>query len=214
MHDDLLNLLTQLPADVYQALVMSSGMSYKARIKLQDSCRRGNMANLSLWQSARPQRQPSATRPSLADGAHFDPPKRGLALAGAGRPAAVAGASGQTLSNTVTREAHLRTLRDQWTDALPAFATDTELSCSYVNKLWNGVNFIMTIRAARASTWGVREVEDACVPRQQLASLPGPASGYWSDVVSVVSRVATALRRIPGSRSLALSTGRTSNSSS
>ena len=43
MHYDL---LAQLPADVYQALDMSSGMSYKARVKLQDSCKRGDMANL------------------------------------------------------------------------------------------------------------------------------------------------------------------------
>ena len=57
----------------------------------------------------------------------------------------------------------------RWTDALPAFAADTELSGSHVNNLWNGVHFITTIRAARASTWGVQEVEDACV--QQLSSL-------------------------------------------
>ena len=92
MHDDL---LAQLPADVYQALDMSSGMSYKARVKLQDSCKRGDMANLLDRTTAAAFSH--QTLLSLADGAHFDPPQRGLALAGAGRSAAVAGASGQTL---------------------------------------------------------------------------------------------------------------------
>jgi hypothetical protein len=133
---------------------------------------------------------------SPSDGAHFDPPKRGLALAGAGRSATAAGASGQTLSDTVARDAHLRTLRDQWTAALPAFAADTELSGSHVNNLWGGVHSIMTIRAARSSTWGVQEVEDAC--SLQLASLPS----YRSAVASVISRVATAYTGVEVPRSV------------
>jgi hypothetical protein len=87
-------------------------------------------------------------------------------------------------------------LHDQWTDALPAFAADTELSGSHVNNLWNGVHFIMTIRAAWAPTWGVQEVMDACV--QQLASLPA----YRSGVASVVSRVAKAYSGVEIPRSV------------
>ena len=68
MHDEL---LAQLPAEVYQALDMASGMSYKARVKLQDSCKRADMANLlDRTTSAAFGHQ---TLLSLADGAHFEP---------------------------------------------------------------------------------------------------------------------------------------------
>ena len=181
MYDEL---LSRLEPEVYQTLDLSSGMSYKTRVKLQESCKRGDMAN--LLDSTIAAAFSHQTLLSLSDGAHFDPPKRGLALAGAGRSATASGASGQTLSDTVAKVAHLRTLRDHWTAALPAFAADTELSGSHVNNLWGGVHSIMTIRATRSPTWGVQEVEDACC--EQLASLPA----YRSAVASVISRVATA----------------------
>ena len=84
MHDDL---LAQLPAEVYQALDMPSGMSYKARVMLQDSCKRGDMANLlDRTTAAAFSHQSDQTLLSLADGAHFDPTKRGLALDFVGKP--------------------------------------------------------------------------------------------------------------------------------
>jgi hypothetical protein len=179
MHDEL---LAKLPSDVYQALDMASGMSYKSRIKLQASCKQANMANiLDRTTAAAFSHQ---TLLALADGAHFDPPKRGIALAGAGRSAAASGAPGHSLSDAVTRDAHLRTLREHWNDALLAFPSDVELSGSHVNNLWGGVHFIMTVRASRSSTWGVPEVEEACA--QQLASL----SSYRSGVASAIARVA------------------------
>ena len=191
MYDDL---LSRLDPEVYQMLDLSSGMPYKTRVKLQESCKRGDMANLlDRTIAAAFSHQ---TLLSLSDGAHFDPPKRGLALAGAGRSATASGASGQTLSDTVAKDAHLRTLRDHWTAALPAFTADTELSGSHVNNLWGGVHFIMSIRAARSSSWGVQEVADACC--EQLASLPA----YRSAVASVISRVATAYTGVEVPRSV------------
>jgi hypothetical protein len=71
MHDDL---LAQLSADVYQALDMSSCMSYKALVKLQDSCKRGDMANLLDRTTAAAFSH--QTLLSLADVSHFDPTKR------------------------------------------------------------------------------------------------------------------------------------------
>ena len=106
MHDEL---LAQLPPDVYQALDMALGMSYKARVKLQESCKRADMANLLDRTTAAAFGH--QTLLALADGAHFDPLKRGIALAGAGRSAAASGAPGHSLSDDVTRDAHLRTLR-------------------------------------------------------------------------------------------------------
>ena len=98
----------------------------------------------------------------------------------------VPGAPGQTLSDTVTRDAHLRTLRECWQEALPAFAADGELSGSHVENLWRGAHFILTVRAACSTTWGVVEVEEAC--NEQLSSLPA----YRSAVASVINRVARA----------------------
>ena len=181
MHDEL---LAALPADVYQALDMAAGMPYKSRVKLQESCRKGDMANLlDRTTSAAFSHQ---TLLSLSDGAHFDPLKRGLALAGAGRSATVPWAPGQSLSDTVTRDAHLRTLRECWQEALPEFAADGELSGSHVENLWRGATFIFTVRAARSATWGVPEVEEAC--NAQLTSLPA----YRSAVASVINRAARA----------------------
>ncbi len=186
IHDEL---LAALPADVYQALDMAAGMLYISRVKLQESCRKGDMANLlDRTISAAFSHQ---TLLALSDGAHFDPLKRGLAalaLAGAGRSATVPGAPGQTLSDTVTRDAHLSTvtLRECWQEALPAFAADGELSGSHVENLWRGAHFILTVWAARSTTWGVPEVETAC--NEQFSSLPA----YRSAVASVINRVARA----------------------
>jgi hypothetical protein len=191
MYDEL---LSELHPQVYQVLDLSSGMPYKARVKLEESCKRGDMANLlDRTIAAAFSHQ---TLLSLSDGAHFDPSQRGLALAGAGRSTTVAGASGQSLSDTVARDAHLRTLRDHWTAALPAFAADTELSGSHVNNLWGGVHSIMTIRATRSPTWGVQEVEDACC--EQLAFLPA----YQAAAASVISSVATAYTGVEVPRSV------------
>ena len=49
-----------------------------------------------------------------------------------------------------------------------------------------GATFIFTVRAARSSTWGVPEVEEAC--NAHLTSLPA----YRSAVASVINRVARA----------------------
>ncbi len=165
MHD---KLLAALPADVYQALDMAAGMPYKSRVRLKESCCKGNMANLlDRTTSAAFSHQ---TLLELPDGAHFDPLHRGLALAGAGRSATVPGAPGQTPSDTVTRDAHLCTLRECWQEALPAFTADDKLSGSLVENLWRGAQFILTVRAARSTTWCVPEVQEAC--HTQLSCLP------------------------------------------
>ncbi len=47
----------------------------------------------------------------LADGQHFDASKRGLALAGAGRSASASTASAASLTESCSRDTHLRTLQ-------------------------------------------------------------------------------------------------------
>ena len=95
-------------------------------------------------------------------------------------------APGQTLSDTVTHDTHLHTLRECWQEALPAFASDGKLSGSHVENLWRGAHFILTVRAARLATLGAAEVEEAC--NTQLSSFPA----YSSAVASVINRVARA----------------------
>ena len=69
MYDDL---LSRLDPEVYQMLDLSSGMPYKTRVKLQESCKRGDMANLlDRTIAAAFSHQ---TLLSLSDGAHFDHP--------------------------------------------------------------------------------------------------------------------------------------------
>ena len=93
---------------------------------------------------------------SLAEGARFDALKRGLALAATGRTAASAAAISDIADN-VSRDNHTRLLRSQWTDLVPAFARDQELSGTHVSRLWNYVTFVNRICAARAAAWGVPE---------------------------------------------------------
>ena len=66
----------------------------------------------------------------------------------------------------MTCDAHLRTMCAQWVEMLPAFQSPAELSSTHINTLWAGATFIMTIRASRAASWGVPEVEQSC--RAQL----------------------------------------------
>ncbi len=50
------------------------------------------------------------------------------------------------------------------------FNNGHELSGIKVNRLWDGVSFVMQARAARAATWGCAEVADACCT--QYEALP------------------------------------------
>jgi hypothetical protein len=122
----------------------------------------------------------------LAEGQHFKASKRGLALAGAGRSASASTASAASLTESCSRDTHIRTLQTQWNDMRLNFAGPWELSSTHVNHLWMGVIFVMTHRAARSLEWAVPEVELAC--RQQLADL----TTYRASVAAVIARVSSA----------------------
>ncbi len=74
------------------------------------------------------------------------------------------------VADEVSRDNHTRLLRSQWSDMLSAFSRDQVLSCTLVSRLWNGVTFVMRIRAARAAAWNIPEVSIAC--RGQADGLP------------------------------------------
>jgi hypothetical protein len=173
-----------LPAQVYWALDLTANMSQEKRAKLHNSLSGSNLyAMLDNTTSAVFGHH---TILALAEGQHFDASKRGLALAGAGRSASSSTASAASLTESCSRDTHLRTLQTQWNDMRLNFAGPWELSSTHVNHLWMGVIFVMTHRAARALEWAVPEVELAC--RQQLADL----TAYRASVAAVIARVSSA----------------------
>jgi hypothetical protein len=161
MHDDL---RTVLEDDVYHALDASAGLSAAERTRLHKACRDGNLGVLldNTTSAAFGHQFVLA----LAEGSHFHPGKRGLALPIAGRSAAASSAVVDFMES-MTRDAFLCTLRDHWVAMLPAFSGDHELSGTIVNRLWEGVTFTMKVRAARATAWGLPEVADACGSQYQ-----------------------------------------------
>jgi hypothetical protein len=183
MHDDLRPLLDDA---VYHALDSSAGLKAGERTKLHKACKE-DVAGTLLDNTIAAAFGHQFTL-SLAEGARFDPLKRGLALAAAGRSATTSSALSD-VTDEVNRDNHTRLLRTQWQEMLSAFAKDQELSGTIVSRLWNGVTFVMRIRAARATTWNVPEVSTACrtqadglqAYRAAIASALAMASAAYPD---------------------------------
>ena len=102
-------------------------MDANARAKLQKTCRDTDLVTvLDHTTSAAFHHQLSL---ALSEGVYFDPAKRGLALAGAGRSAATShGASATAYSETIGRDNFQRILREHWTGMSTSFAGDNGLS--------------------------------------------------------------------------------------
>jgi hypothetical protein len=191
MHDDLHVLL---PEAVYTALDSNAHLSPDKRFKLQEACKKSNTS--ALYDPATGAPFGHQLHLSLADGAHFDPVKRGLALAVAGRSAGLESSGGGSLADATGRRSVLLEFRSHWTSIEADFVSTHELSGTNVNRLWDGVSFVMQARAARAMTWGCPEVELAC--KDQYEALPA----YRAAVASSVSRAASALPACDGARSV------------
>ena len=181
MHDELRPLLEDA---VYQALDVSSGLKPAERAKLQKAHREdhaGTLLDNTVGAAFSHQ-----FILALPDGAHFHPVKRGLALAAAGRSASLSSAV-PDFPELVARDTFLRQLRDQWSAISVALTRDLELSGTQLNRLWDGVSYIMRTRAARATTWGVPEITTAC--RTQYEAL----TTYRTSVASALARASAAL---------------------
>ena len=157
MHDELFSLL---PSEVYTALDANGHLNATQRDKMQKACRESAAGALY---------DPTVSAPfghqillALGRGAHFDPVKRGLALAVAGRSAEVDIHSTDSVANATGRRALLLEFRNEWADMKDSFSSDHELSGTNINRLWEGVSYIMQARAAQAKSWGCPEVADAC----------------------------------------------------
>ena len=181
MHDELRPLLEDA---VYQALDVSSGMKPAERAKLQKAHREDHAG--TIHDNAVGAAFGHHFILALPDGAHFHPAKRGLALAAAGRSASLSSAV-PDFPELVARDTFLRQLRDQWSAISVALTRDLELSGTQLNRLWDGVSYIMRTRAARATTWGVPEITTAC--RTQYEAL----TTYRTSVASALARASAAL---------------------
>ena len=178
MHDELAAVLDQA---VYLSLDAASAFEPEKRAKFHKACKdAGSSTVLDNTVSAAFGHQMIL---SLSEGQHFDPIRRGRALAVAGRSAPV-GDSG--FSEALSRDSHLLTLQKLWPALFSAMHGDNEIASTMVNNLWSAVTFIFTLRAARATHWNCPEVEEAC--RLQLHSLPS----YRSAVSNAAARLAAA----------------------
>ena len=178
MHDEL---AAALDPAVYLSLDAAAGFEPEKRAKFHKACKESGVTSvLDNTVSAAFGHQMIL---ALAEGQHFDPVRRGRALAIAGRSAPV-GDSG--FSEALSRDSHLLTLQKMWPSLFAAMHGDHEIASTMVNNLWSAVTFIFTLRAARATHWNCPEVEDAC--RAQLHALPG----YRSAVSNAAARLAAA----------------------
>jgi hypothetical protein len=157
MHDELHSLL---PDAVFTALDSNAHMPADKRLKLQEACKKSS--TFALFDPTIGTPFGHQLRLSLAEGAHFDPVKRGLALAIAGRSAGLETLTGGSLFEATGRRAVLLEFRSHWSSIESEFGGTHELSDTNVNRLWDGVTFVMQARAARATAWGCPEVELAC----------------------------------------------------
>jgi hypothetical protein len=183
MHDDLHILL---PDAVYTVLDSNSHLPADKRFKLQEACKKSNTS--ALFDPATGAPFGHQFQLSLAEGAHFDPVKRGLALAVAGRSAGLEPSAGGSLIDATGRRSVLLEFRNHWSSIEADFGSAHELSGPNVNRLWEGVSFVMQARAARATAWGYPEVELACTEQYEALA------AYWAAVAASVSRAASAFQ--------------------
>ncbi len=129
MHDELHALL---PDPVYTALHANSHLTADKRFKLQEACKKSN--TYALFDPAIGAPFGHQFQLSLADGAHSDPVKRGLALASAGRSAGLETSAGGSLVDATGRCPVLLEFRQHWSAIEAEFGGTHELSGTNVNR--------------------------------------------------------------------------------
>ena len=182
MHD---KFFAVLPDAVYTALDACAYLPPAQRAKLQKACK--EYAAGALYDPTTGAPFGHQLQLSLAENAHFDPAKRGLALAIAGHSAGSEASGVSALLDATNRHAILQEFNAHWTAMENHFSGPHEISGTNVSRLWDRVSFVMQARAARATSWGCPEVEVAC--KEQFDGLPA----YSAAVAYAVSRAATAL---------------------
>jgi hypothetical protein len=101
MHDELHSILPDAVYRLYTALDSNAHLSADKRFKLQEACKKSSTS--ALYDPAIGAPFGHQLQLSLADGAHFDSVKRGLALAIAGRSAGLETLASGSLVRSITR---------------------------------------------------------------------------------------------------------------
>ncbi len=109
MHEELYGLL---PDAVFTALDENAHLPAEKRFKLQEACKKSNTCALYYLATGAPFGH--QLQLSLADGAHFDPVKRGLVLAIAGRSAGLESSASGSLLDSTGRRSILLEFRTHW----------------------------------------------------------------------------------------------------
>ncbi len=148
MHDELYAALSD---HVYSALDACTHLPLAQHSKLQEACKKSSSG--ALFDAATGAPFGHQLQLSLAENAHFDPVKRDLALAIAGRSAGVKTAGASTLLDATGRRAVLQEFHSHWSVMENHFGGAHEISGPNVSRLC-GVSFIMQARAARSASWG------------------------------------------------------------
>jgi len=179
MHDDLKELLDDA---VYRALDAFAFHPVKEKERVMNMCKTPQGAAFFNNTVTAPFGHQISL--SLTEGEFFEAPKRGLALAVAGRSAAQPGSQSSTFGHGLSALNAFQELRKRWVDITAAASAPFELSGSHVDSLWLGVMTIMDLRAERSALWNVPEVHAACKKqRQDLLS-------YRSAIVSAMAQFA------------------------
>ncbi len=113
MHDELHALL---PDAVYSALDSNAHLPADKRFKLQEACKKSSTS--ALFDPATGAPFGHQLQLSLAEGAHFDPVKRGLAFAIAGRSAGVETINSASLFEATGRRSVLLEFRNHWSSTI------------------------------------------------------------------------------------------------
>ena len=148
MHDELFAIL---PDAVYTALDACAHLQPAQRAKLQKACK--EYAAGALYDPCTGAPFGHQLQLSLAEIAHFDAAKRGLALAIAGRSAGPETSGVSALLDATNRRAILQDFAQHWMGMEHLFGGPFEISGTNVSRLWDGVSFVMQARAARATSW-------------------------------------------------------------
>jgi hypothetical protein len=164
MHDEL---YAALPNHVYIALDACAHLPPAQRSKLQAACTPFDVATEAPLGH-------DELQLTLAENAHFDPVKRGLALAIAGRSAGVETSGVTALLDATGRRAILQEFHAHWSLMENHFGGAHEISGTNVSRLWDGVCFIMQASAARSTSWGCPEIETACREQYEPTARPSP----------------------------------------
>ncbi len=115
-----------LPTYVYSSLDTTSGMEIGAQAELHKSCRGTDHSAVIDYAHAAPFSHQFLL--VYTENSHFDPAKRGVALAAAARTVNVSTCSISCFNDNIARDQYLCNMREQWNNVCKALSDTGEIS--------------------------------------------------------------------------------------